>query len=187
MNKFKEEKRIGGRIGNKPIDVPEKIKVSINDNKIDLTSDLGSVSLNKSSFIDVHYEENKLILKLNDESKKHNLAMYGTFRQLLNNYILGLTQYFESILQVNGVGYTCEDTGEYLKLFVGFSHFLFIPKKTNLKYEVINKNTFSIKGIDKQMVFNEAGSIRELKKPNAYDGKGIIYKDEKLILKPKKK
>lgn len=186
-NKFKTVSRVGGRVGNTPILLPKTVFFKINGDEINITSKLGEVNIIKPNFIDIIIDNDYVILKLNDDSKKHNLAMFGTFRQLLNNHIQGLVTLYEKTLQVNGVGYTCEEVGDQLKLFVGFSHDLMIPKKNNFQYEIINKNTFCIRGINKQEVNNEAYRIRHFKKPNVYDGKGIIFKDEKLILKQKKK
>jgi large subunit ribosomal protein L6 len=103
-------------------------------------------------------------------------------RTLLSNMITGVTQGFSKKLEINGVGYRAQLQGASIKLNLGFSHDVVFPLPQGVT-AVIEQNTITVSGIDKQQVGQVAAEIRALKKPEPYKGKGIKYADERIVRK----
>ena len=112
--------------------------------------------------------------------------MWGTYRQLIENMIIGVTQGFEKKLEINGVGYKAEVKEKQLILNVGFSHSVNFEIPENIEVRV-EKNLIIVSGIDKQLVGEVAAQIRKIKKPEPYKGKGIKYLGEQIRRKVGKK
>ena len=165
------------QIGKKPINIPDNVKIDLQDHRISISKD------NKELFCDLHPEikviiENSMIHlnRINDEKKSKEL--HGLLRSLINNMIIGLTDGYSKELNLVGVGYTVENKGNFLLLNLGYSHPIYFEKPEGIEFESPNNTTVIIKGINNQLVGDVAAKIRELRKPEPYKGKGIKYKDE---------
>jgi len=165
------------RIGKKPIQIPEKIEIKIEGDLVIVKGPKGELKLNLVSEVKVEKKENKLIVKINNEENKKEKSLWGTYRQLIENMVIGVNEGFEKKLEINGVGFRSELKGKDLILNIGFSHPVEfkIPEGITIQIE---KNIISISGIDKQLVGETAAQIRKIKKPEPYKGKGIKYIDE---------
>ena len=165
------------RLGKTPVPLPDKVEVKITDGKVHVTGPKGNLSIPVSKGISVKVE-NKLLLIEKDERIEMPKPTHGLFRALINNMIIGVTQGFEKKLDLIGVGYRAAVQGHKLDLQLGFSHptHLMIPQGLNVTVE--KSVAITIQGIDKHLVGQFAASVRAMKPPEPYKGKGIRYKDE---------
>ena len=174
------------RIGRMPIEVPKNVEVKIGGNTVFVKGPLGELQYVVPEGITVEIVEEggikKILVKRTSDKRKYK-ALHGTVRALINNMITGVTQGFVKELEVHGVGYKVELEGDKLKLFLGLTHPIYVTIPTDLKVEVPSQTEIKISGIDKQKVGNFAAYIRNLKKPDAYKGKGVRYKGEQIKLK----
>ncbi len=165
------------RIGKKPIVIPEKVQVTIQDNLIKAKGPLGELSYKLPEQIKYNLENN--ILTFSRESDvKHVRALHGLCRALTSNIIEGVSKGFEKGLQIEGVGFKAELKGDRVLLALGFSHPILIIPPAGISFEVPTANSLKVKGIDKQLVGLVAAKIRDLRKPEPYKGKGIRYVGE---------
>lgn len=112
---------------------------------------------------------------------------WGLYRTILNNMCLGVFSGFVKIIQIQGVGYKAEKIGNCLMLSVGFSHDVALKIPEHITIEIIRNVTINVCGIDKEMVGLFASKIRNVRPPEPYKGKGIMYKDELIVKKEGKK
>ncbi len=135
--------------------------------------------------IKVDKKENQLFFSIKEEGRKSR-AFWGTERAQAANMIEGVTNGFQKRLRLEGVGYRARVEDGDLILQVGFSHEVKIPKQDKIEFEVKGKIVI-VSGIEKQKVSHIAGTIRKIRPPNPYTGKGIRYEGEEIKLKPGKK
>jgi len=173
------------RIGKKPIEIPEGVKVKIEGQKIVITGSKGELSREVSPEIQVEIKDGNILLKPRVKTKKSK-ALWGLERSLLQNMVIGVNQGFEKKLEIRGVGYRAKIEGKDLVLDVGFSHPVKIQVPEDIEISV-KENIITVSGIDKAKVGQMAAKIRKVKPPDAYKGKGIRYLGEEIKLKPGKK
>lgn len=165
------------RIGNKPIVVPDKVQVTIEDHILKAKGPKGELSIELPNEIEYKIENNTITFSRPNEEKRVR-SLHGLARALASNVVDGVTSGFEKILQIEGVGFKAEMKGQKLVLSLGFSHpILFIPPD-GIEFVVPNPNRIEVKGIDKQLVGECAAKIRKLRPPEPYKGKGIRYEGE---------
>jgi large subunit ribosomal protein L6 len=116
------------------------------------------------------------------EGKQYR-AFHGLYRSLLSNMVHGVTERWEKVLLVKGLGYRARLQGKTLILDLGYSNPVEYPLPDGIEAELPNPNEIILRGIDKQEVGQVAAEIRALRKPNVYSGKGIRYKDEQVLHK----
>ncbi len=168
------------RIGKKPIIIPDEVNVKIDGDLVVVKGPKGELKLNLASGVEVEQKEKKLEINVKNENEKKYKSLWGTFRQLINNMVVGVTKGFEKKLEINGVGYKAEiSSGKERELIlnVGYSHPVNFKIPENIEIQ-IEKNIITITGIDKQLVGETAAKIRKIRKPEPYKGKGIKYLDE---------
>jgi large subunit ribosomal protein L6 len=111
--------------------------------------------------------------------QRHHRALHGLTRALLNNMVVGVSQGFEKVLEIVGVGYRAEMQGESLKLSLGFSHLVVVEPPENVKFSIEPRvKRITISGIDNEVVGQLAADIRKLRPPEPYKGKGVRYLGE---------
>ena len=164
-------------IGKQPVDVPDGVDVSLNQNMINIKGSLGELSLEYNSEINVKYEDNKISVNRPSDNKKHK-EFHGLYRALIQNMITGVTEGFTKELSLVGVGYTAEKKENFLIINAGYSHPIYMEIPDVLAIEVPSATSIVIKGASKQNVGDMAAKIREIRKPEPYKGKGIRYIDE---------
>lgn len=170
------------RIGKKAIEIPKDVSIEIEKEKIVVKGKNGSLERPISNLLNLLLEENKLILKRVDETKKAK-EYHGLMRALVQNMVQGVSQKFSKTLIAEGVGYKFQLDKANLIVNVGYSHpieFL-IPLDLNIKVESPTK--ICISGIDKERVGFFASQVRSTRPPEPYKGKGILYDGEKILRK----
>ncbi|MEA3249175.1 MAG: 50S ribosomal protein L6 [Patescibacteria group bacterium] len=165
------------RVGKKPVQIPSGVEVKIEGDKMTVKGPKGSLDLAIHPLVNVAVEGDEVKVSVNNESEIKERALWGLFARLIGNMVTGVSVGFEKKLEVNGVGYKVSVQGNVLKLDVGFSHSVDFPISEGLDISV-EKNVITVRGIDKQAVGEAAASIRRVRKPEPYKGKGIKYVDE---------
>jgi len=174
------------RIGKMPVAVPQGVTVEIKQDQINVKCTGGQLSLALNALVKVAQQDGKLVITAVDESREAN-AMSGTFRQLVNNMVVGVTQGFERKLSLVGVGYKAQAQGAKLNLSVGFSHPVNKEMPAGITVATPAPTEIVIKGADRQRVGQVAAEIRAIRPPEPYKGKGIRYADETVTIKETKK
>ena len=165
------------RIGKKPITVPTGVEVKIDGHKVTVKGPKGTLEKEMHKNMTIKLENNVVTVERpNDE--KLNRSLHGLTRTLINNMILGVSNEFTKVLEVNGVGYRAQKQGNKLVLSLGYSHPVEMVEPEGIKFEVPNPNQIIVKGIDKELVGQTAAVIRTKRLPEVYRGKGIKYEDE---------
>ena len=176
------------KIGKINITIPEKVKVAINGNILNIDGPLGKQSLNiDTKVFDLDIKEGKEISikpkKINDDTKR----LWGMNRSLVNNAIIGTSSGYEKTLELTGVGYRAALKGKQLNLQLGFSHDINFDVPENIKIIVEKKTIIKINGIDKQLVGTVAAKIKAFRPPEPYKGKGIKEVGQHILRKEGKK
>jgi large subunit ribosomal protein L6 len=165
------------RVGKKPIQIPDKIKISY-DNKI-LTVQGDKGKLTQTIHPDVELKIDDGVVSVTPLINSRNCrALQGLMRSLIANMISGVTQGFERTLQINGIGYRAELKGNTIVLNVGYSNPVQFDLPEGVTASVERNNIIKLFGIDKQKVGLAAASIRKIRPPEPYKGKGIKYAEE---------
>lgn len=169
------------RIGKLPIAIPSGVTITIDPDEITVAGPKGTLKQFTMPGVVVAQEDGKVVVtRINDEAA--NRAKHGLMRALLNNMVSGVSGGFSKKLEINGVGYRVAMQGTNLKLNLGFSHDVIYNVPAGIT-AVVEQNTITVSGIDKQQVGQVAAEIRALKKPEPYKGKGIKYAGERIIRK----
>ena len=176
------------KIGKINITIPEKVKVAINGNILNIDGPLGKQSLNiDTKVFDLDIKEGKELSikpkKINDGIKK----LWGMNRSLVNNAIIGTSSGYEKTLELTGVGYRAALKGKQLNLQLGFSHDINFDIPENIKITVEKQTIIKINGIDKQLVGTVAAKIKTFRPPEPYKGKGIKEVGQHILRKEGKK
>jgi large subunit ribosomal protein L6 len=165
------------RIGKQSIIIPDKVQVSLADSIVKVTGPKGELTLELHPNVNVEIADKEIKVSIKSAASRKEVALWGLFRNLINNMVIGVTEGYVKKLEINGVGFRATVAGSKITLNVGFSH----PVEYNLPAgisAVVEKNVLTISGIDKTLVGEVAANIRKIKKPEPYKGKGIKYLDE---------
>ena len=165
------------RIGKMPIIIPEGVKVEINKNKIKVIGKKGTLERDIHLEINIKSDEKMIYVSRPSDSKFHK-SLHGLSRSLINNMVKGVSEGFEKLLELHGVGYRALLEDGKINLQVGYSHPIKLNPPKGIEFEIEKQKKIRIKGIDKQLVGETAAKIRILRKPEPYKGKGIRYIDE---------
>ena len=165
------------RIGLKPIDIPDGVTVTVNDNVVTVKGPKGELTRQFDKEMNIKVEDNKVIVSRPSDEKRHR-ALHGTTRSLINNMVQGVTNGFERALELVGVGYRASKSGQKLVLNVGYSHPVEIVPEKGIEIDVPSNTKVVVKGIDKERVGAVAANIRSVREPEPYKGKGIRYEGE---------
>lgn len=166
------------RIGIKPIPVPGTVTVDIAEgNAVKVKGPKGELSQQLSPRVQIVKEEGQLLVKRETEDREVK-ALHGLTRSLLNNMVVGVTDGYTKVLEIQGVGYRAQMQGSNLVLNVGYSHPVNMEPPAGISYAVEGNNRVSVIGINKQVVGEEAARIRGVRPPEPYKGKGIRYQGE---------
>jgi large subunit ribosomal protein L6 len=169
------------RIGKQPVAVPGNVKVALADRSVSIEGPLGKLQMEYRPEISVAYDEaqRSLVISRGDDAHQSK-ALHGLIRSLLKNMIVGVTQGYERKLEIVGVGYLAAVQKGVLQLRVGLANELQVPIPTDLTVTCPDQQHVLVKGIDKQRVTHFAASVRSLRKPEPYKGKGIRYDGEQV-------
>ncbi|ARF14523.1 MULTISPECIES: 50S ribosomal protein L6 [Sporosarcina] len=166
------------RIGNRQIEVPESVTVTISDaNFATVKGPKGELSRQLDKEITITQEGNVITFTRPSESKAHR-SIHGTTRSVLNNMVVGVSTGFERTLELVGVGYRASMQGKKLVLNVGYSHPVEFTPEEGVEVEVPANTKIIVRGYNKEHVGALASNIRQVRPPEPYKGKGIRYEGE---------
>ena len=176
------------KIGKINISIPEKVKVILSGNIINIEGPLGKASLNIDlDMFDLNINEGKEVSLKPKQNNQNSKRLWGMNRSLINNAIIGTSKGYEKILELSGVGYRAVIKGSVLNLQLGFSHDINFDIPDGVKIQVEKQNILKISGIDKQKVGMVASEIKSLRPPEPYKGKGIKEQGQYILRKEGKK
>ena len=174
------------KIGKHPVVVPAGVTATLSDDEITINGKLGTLKTHILSGVSVESSEGLLTVKpLHDTKQSH--AAWGTMRANIANMIKGVTEGFSRKMELIGVGYRAQVSGQKLKLTLGFSHDINYELPAGVKAVVTDQTKLELTSADKQLVGQVAAEIRSYRKPEPYKGKGIKYAEETILLKEGKK
>ncbi len=157
--------------------MPEGTQAVIKNGCVTVKGAKGELKLtvNKSVLVDI--KDQTITVSVKNPEVKRERALWGLYRSLVNNLVVGVTEGFEKKLEINGVGYRAAVSGKKLTLNVGYSHPVDFPLPDGISAQV-EANVITLNGIDKHLLGETAAQIRKVRKPEPYKGKGIKYVDE---------
>ena len=176
------------KIGKIIINIPDKVKVLLSGNKINVEGPLGKKTLNlDTNLFDLVINEGKNVSIKPKKITQDIKRLWGMNRSLLNNAINGISKGYEKILELTGVGFRASLKGNILNLQLGFSHDVNFDIPEGIKISVEKQTIIKITGFDKQQVGMIASQIRSIRPPEPYKGKGINEKGQYILRKEGKK
>jgi large subunit ribosomal protein L6 len=174
--------KIGGagmsRIGRMPIAIPAGVTVDIaENNKVTVKGPKGTLERVLPAELGIKIEDSNVVVTRPNDLKRFK-ALHGLTRTLIANMIIGVTEGYQKVLEINGVGYRAAKSGKELTLTLGFSHPVVMTDPEGVETILEGQNKIIVKGIDKEKVGQYAAEIRDKRRPEPYKGKGIKYADE---------
>ena len=168
------------RVGLAPIEIPKGVEINIDkDNYVKVKGPKGELARKFAHDMIISLEDS-VVKVARPTDQKHHRALHGLTRALLNNMIVGVTNGFEKVLELVGVGYRVAAQGNKLTLTVGFSQPVEMEAPKGIEVEVQGTNKIIIRGIDKEQVGEFAANVRKVRPPEPYKGKGIRYEGERV-------
>lgn len=179
------------RVGKKPIDIPKDVKINIAESVVEVQGPKGKLATKIPAGVTLKMEEGKLVA---ERQNKNYTAIHGTLRALVANAVHGVSQGFSQEMDVVGVGYKAELKGRSINFALGYSHPIefVLPEGVSAKVEKLARTinqyqtTVTLSGIDRELLGQTAANMHNLRKPDAYKGKGVRYADRPIKLKPGK-
>lgn len=165
------------RIGKLPITIPAGVKVALEDGGVRLEGPKGKLASAIPPGVAVKVEGNVLRVERASDDRKIR-SLHGLTRKLIANMAFGVSQGFNRILDINGVGYRAEVKGQAIHMTLGYSHPVVFPLPVGVSASVERQVIITLTGADRQMVGETAAKIRGLRPPEPYKGKGIKYREE---------
>ncbi len=179
------------RVGKKPIEIPKDVKINIAESVVEVQGPKGKLTTKIPAGVTLKVEDGKLVAERQD---KDYTAIHGTLRALVANAVKGVSQGFTQEMDVVGVGYKAELKGRSINFALGYSHPIefVLPEGVTAKIEKLARTitqyqtTVTLSGIDRELLGQTAANMHNLRKPDAYKGKGVRYADRPIKLKPGK-
>lgn len=170
------------RIGKQPVEVPAKVKVSVQGNIISAEGPKGKLQLSLPRMTSAKVEGSKVTLSRTGETAEAK-SMHGLARALVNNMVKGVNEGFQKKLEIQGVGFKAAVQGNIVNMSLGFSHPILYPIPAGIKVVVEENTKISIDGADKETVGRVAAELRSYYPPEPYKGKGVRYAGEHVVRK----
>ena len=175
------------RIGKLPINIPAGVTVTYQDNVVSVKGPKGELSQAIDPSINVSIADNVITFSINEASdveQKQKQAFYGLYRALVNNMVVGVSEGYKKEMELVGVGYRVQNTGNLIEFNLGYTHAIFIQLPKEIKVETKserNKNPYiCLESCDKQLLGLVCAKIRSFRKPEPYKGKGILFVGEQI-------
>ena len=169
------------RIGKAPIEIPAGVTVTVKDNVVTVKGPKGQLEQAVNPDLDVKIEDGHVIVTRPTDDKEHR-SQHGLYRALIHNMVVGVSTGYKKEMELVGVGYRANATGQVLELSLGFSHAIYLKLPPEVKVEAKterNKNPLIIlESDDKQLLGQVCAKIRSLRKPEPYPGMGIRFVGE---------
>jgi large subunit ribosomal protein L6 len=165
------------RVGKKPIQVPDKTKIDYKNKVLTVQGDKGNLTREIHQAVDLEIADNVIHVTMLNESRE-NRALQGLTRSLVANMVTGVSTGFERVLEINGIGYRAELKGKSIVFNLGFSNPITFDLPEGVSATSEKNNIVKLFAIDKELLGRTAASIRQLRPPEPYKGKGIKYAEE---------
>jgi large subunit ribosomal protein L6 len=165
------------RIGKLPIKIPANVDITRKESELIIIGKFGILQNTIPEVLQIDKNDDKLIVSLKNKTRTNN-ALYGLYRTLINNMIIGVSEQFKITLNLKGIGYRVSVQGKDLILNLGYSHPVKINIPLNISVDIVQNTTLNLKGCDKAQLGLFASQIRSWRLPEPYKGKGIIYEGE---------
>jgi large subunit ribosomal protein L6 len=172
------------RIAKAPIELPSGVDFKVQGSQVSVKGPKGNLDLVLHPRVTVEQEEQIVTIKPESDA---DVPMAGTFRSLVSNMVVGVSDGFEKRLNLVGVGYRAQVQGDTLTLALGYSHPIEYKSPEGITIEAPTQTEIVVKGCDKQRVGQVASEIRAFRPPEPYKGKGVRYADERVVRKEAKK
>lgn len=170
------------RIGKKPIAIPKGVDFKVDKNSVSVKGPKGSLQKTFSMDVDIVTQDGT-ILVTSTGGEKNFRALHGLTRTMIANMIEGVNNGYEKVLEISGVGYKSMLQGRNVILNLGYSHQITYPLPDGIDATIEKQTVISLKGADKELLGQVAANIREKRLPEPYKGKGVKYKNERIIRK----
>ena len=171
------------RIGKKPIEIPSGVDVKFEGNTVRIKGPKGELSWSHPETMSVTLGDGKLSVKRSGDSKRER-SLHGLSRSLIANMVTGVSQGYQRVLEISGIGYRAQVQGSKIMLTLGYSHPVEFQLAAGISATVDQKQTtITLTGVDKQQIGQVAANIKALRPPDIYKGKGVRYAGERLKLK----
>src|SRR6266581_1201118 len=168
------------RIGNKEVEIPDKVKVNIDsEGAVSVEGPKGKLNWKLPHNIKASVKDNHVSVVREAETRSVK-ALHGLSRSLVHNMVQGVSEGFSKQLEIEGVGFKAAVQGSTLNLSLGFSHPILFPIPKEIKITVAEGTKLTIQGIDKKLVGQVAADIRRFYPPEPYKGKGVRYAGEQI-------
>lgn len=168
------------RIGNNPIDIPDKVEIKIDGSTVTVKGPKGELTKTFKPDIRIRInDDNQIVCERPSDNREHR-SLHGLTRSLIENMITGVLKGFEKRLVMEGVGYRAQKKGNSIELQVGYSHPIVVDPPEGIEFDLDGNKSIIVRGIDKQQVGEMAAKIRAYREPEPYKGKGIRYQDEQI-------
>ena len=165
------------RIGRMPVVIPAGVTVDIAEgNKVTVKGAKGTLVRELPVEMEIKIEDGHVVVTRPNDLKKMK-SLHGLTRTLIHNMVVGVSEGYEKVLEVNGVGYRAQKQGKKLVLSLGYSHPVEMEDPDGIETKV-DGNKIIVSGISKEKVGQFAAEIRDKRRPEPYKGKGIKYVDE---------
>lgn len=166
------------RVGKAPIKLPKGVSVDVTGSTVAVKGPKGALSRTLHPDMAIAVDDGVLSVTRPSDSRQHR-SLHGLTRALLNNMVTGVSDGYNKILMIEGVGYRAEMTGKRLALYVGYSHPVYFDPEKDISFAVEERGRkVIISGIDKEFVGEIAARVRKQRPPEPYKGKGIRYEKE---------
>jgi large subunit ribosomal protein L6 len=172
------------RIAKAPIELPKGVELDIKGDEVKVKGPKGNLGLRLHPNVTLEQQDSSYSVQ---PVTAADMPMAGTYRSLINNMVVGVSDGFEKKLSLVGVGYRAQAQGKTLNLALGFSHPIEYEAPEGISIEVPSQTEIVVKGCDKQKVGQVASEIRAFRPPEPYKGKGVRYADERVVRKEAKK
>ena len=168
------------RIGRMPVAIPAGVTVTIAEgNKVTVKGPKGTLERELPVELTIEEKDGHVIVSRPNDLKRMK-SLHGLTRTLINNMVIGVTEGYKKVLEVNGVGYRAQKQGKTLVLSLGYSHPVEMTDPEGVETTLEGQNKITVSGIDKEKVGQYAAEIRDKRRPEPYKGKGIKYADETI-------
>ena len=171
------------RIGKSPVTIPSGVEVKVDGNMVTVKGSKGELSQELDSCVTVNVDGDTMTFTRESDAPSHR-AKHGLYRALVQNMVVGVSEGFKKELEVVGVGYRANVSGQRLELALGFSHPVVIELPKEIKVSAVSEKgkapIVTLESHDKQLVGQAAAKIRSLRKPEPYKGKGIKFLGEQI-------
>ncbi|MAA52546.1 MAG: 50S ribosomal protein L6 [Phycisphaerae bacterium] len=175
------------RIGKKPVSVPSSVNIDLNESDccIKVSGPKGDLTYDWNPVIDVRSEDGAIVCSIKETASndKVSRAQWGTTRARIQNMVLGVTEGYSKRLKIVGVGWNAKDQGRQIRLNVGYCHPVDLTPPNGVEFTIEQNGDIIVSGPDKHQVGQFAANIRDQRRPEPYNGKGIMYHDEVIIRK----